>query len=50
MKYPSIRVEDHKLKKSMTEDRDDKKLHPLGTFSHGGVGLGITLYGKFHLT
>ena len=21
----------------MTEDRDDKKLHPLGTFSHGGV-------------
>ena len=32
-------VEDHKLKKSMTEDRDDKKLHPLGTFSHGGVSL-----------
>tara|TARA_B100001093_G_scaffold416004_1_gene406551 strand:- start:298 stop:552 length:255 start_codon:yes stop_codon:yes gene_type:complete len=24
-------------KKSMTEDRDDKKLHPLGTFSHGGI-------------
>jgi hypothetical protein len=21
----------------MTEDRDDKKLHPLGTFSHCGV-------------
>jgi len=21
----------------MTEDRDDKKLHPLGTFSHGGI-------------
>ena len=21
----------------MTEDRDDKKLHPLGTFSHSGV-------------
>jgi len=23
----------------MTEDRDDKKLHPLGTFSHCGVSL-----------
>ena len=21
----------------MTEDRDDKKLHPLGTFSHCGI-------------
>ena len=27
----------------MTEDRDDKKLHPLGTFSHSGVILNSDL-------
>ena len=27
----------------MTEDRDDKKLHPLGTFSHRGVVLNSEL-------
>ena len=28
----------------MTEDRDDKKLHPLGTFSHGRIILYVTAY------
>ena len=28
----------------MTEDRDDKKLHPLGTFSHCGVDLDVPVY------
>ena len=27
----------------MTEDRDDKKLHPLGTFSHCRVSLSAEL-------
>ena len=28
----------------MTEDRDDKKLHPLGTFSHRGMILFVTVF------
>ena len=32
----------------MTEDRDDKKLHPLGTFSHGGVETNGALKRKYY--